>query len=70
MTRYRLLFIEDFQLQLAVPFEADDDDTALRYVDRRRFGRPCELWTGDRLVERFADRRERRVRVAIAKVGS
>jgi hypothetical protein len=57
MARYKLLFIEDSQLRLAVPLEAADDGDALKHVAERRFGRPCELWRADQLVGRFADER-------------
>jgi hypothetical protein len=57
MTRYKLFFIEDWQLRLTVPFDAENDGKALRYVAERRFRRPCELWNADRLVKRFADHR-------------
>jgi len=57
MMRYKLFFIEDSQLRLAVPVDAEDDGSALQHVAQRRFGRPCELWNADRLVERFADKR-------------
>jgi hypothetical protein len=54
---YKLFFIEDAQLKQAVPFQADGDGTARRYVQQRRFKRPCELWQADRLVQRFQDER-------------
>lgn len=57
MNRYRLYFIEGSQLRQAVPIEAEDDENAVRFVAQRRFGRPCELWDGERLVERFDDHR-------------
>jgi hypothetical protein len=57
MVRYKLYFIEGSQLRQAVPFEAENDENAARYVAQRRFGRPCELWEGSRLVQRFDDGR-------------
>ena len=57
MPDYKLYFIEHSQLHQAVPFETENDDHAGRYVDQRRFGRPCELWCGNRLVARFPDER-------------
>jgi hypothetical protein len=57
MIRYKLLFIENSQLRMAVPFDADDDRAAMEYVAQRRWGRACELWSADRLVQRFSDKR-------------
>ena len=48
MVSYKLFFIEDAQLRQAVPFLADGDGVAKRYVQQRRFKRPCELWHPDR----------------------
>jgi hypothetical protein len=58
MVNYKLFFIEDAQLRQVVPFQANNDGVAKRYVQQRRFKRPCELWQADRLVARFRDERE------------